>query len=89
MEVHELLEESWIQIYVLKAINATFLTLIPKSENTDFPDQFRPIALCNFIYKIISKVLANHIKNILPLLICPQQTGYVESRQILDNIILS
>eukprot|EP00253_Pinus_taeda_P025049 PITA_25049 len=51
---------------VLSTINATFLTLIPKSDHTDSPDKFRPIALCNVLYKILSKLMANRLKPILP-----------------------
>jgi len=51
---------------VLPAINATFLTLIPKPDHTDSPDKFRPIALCNVLYKILSKLMANRLKPILP-----------------------
>ena len=45
--------------------------------------------LCNVIYKLISKVIANRLKPLLPLLISPEQIGYVEGHQILDGIILS
>eukprot|EP00253_Pinus_taeda_P031168 PITA_31168 len=74
---------------VLSAINATFLTLIPKSDHADSPDKFRPIALCNVIYKILSKLMANGLKPILPSIISQEQSGYVEGRQITDSIILS
>eukprot|EP00253_Pinus_taeda_P029050 PITA_29050 len=47
------------------------------------PDGFRPIALCNVVYKIISKVIANRLKPLLPALISEE----VEGRQILNNII--
>jgi len=58
-------------------------------EESNTPDKYRPIALCNVIYKLISKVLENRFKPLLPLLISPEQTCYVEGRQILDGIILS
>jgi len=51
------------------------------------PERYRPIALCNVVYKIISKVVANRLKPLLSSLVSGEQTGYVEGRQILDNII--
>ena len=50
---------------------------------------FHPISLCNVILKIIMKVLANWLKPLLLGLISPEQTGFVEGRQILDGIILT
>lgn len=70
-------------------LNATFIALVPKGEDSNKPDKYRPIALCNMIYKIISKVIANRLKPLLPLIISPEQSGYVEGRQITDGIILT
>jgi hypothetical protein len=87
-EVWQLVEESCSSGKVLPALNATFLTLIPKEERVTNPKNFRPIALCNVIYKIISKFIALRLKPILPFIISKEQSGYVEGRKIMDSIIL-
>jgi len=82
-------EDSRCSTSILKSLNSTFLALIPKEEEANTPTKFRPIALCNVIYKIISKFVANRMKPILLGLISEEQSGYVEGRQILDNILLA
>ena len=87
-EVLEIVEESRSKRGVLKAFGATLLTLIPKEVSEYSCDKFRPIALCNVIYKINSKVIENYLKPLLPSLINPEQSGFVEGRNILDGVIL-
>jgi hypothetical protein len=70
------------------ATNTSFLALIPKDKNASSFDRFRPISLCNVSYKILAKIIANRLKNLLPQLILPNQGGFVEKRQIWDNITL-
>eukprot|EP00253_Pinus_taeda_P031999 PITA_31999 len=89
LEVWQVVEESRANRWMLPSMNATFITLIPKEAHSRTPDKFRPIALCNIIYKIVSKVIASRLKPLLPLLISPEQSGYVEGRQITDGIILT
>jgi hypothetical protein len=88
-EVWQVVEESRTSGQVLSALNATFLTLIPKEERVTHPKQYRLISLCNVIYKIITKVIATRLKPILPFVISKEQAGYVEGRKIMDSVILS
>jgi hypothetical protein len=88
-EVWQVVEESRTSGQVLLTLNATFLTLIPKEERVTHPKQYRPISLCNVIYKIITKVIATHLKPILPFVISKEKVGYVEGRKIMDSVILT
>lgn len=84
-----MVDESRTLHWLLPALNSTFIAPIPKEAITRTPDKFRPIALCNVIYKVISKVIANRLKPLLSILISQEQFGYVEGRYILDGIILT
>jgi len=82
-------EESRTPGKVLSAFNVTFLMLIPKEERVTHPKQYTLIALCNFIYKIITKVSVMCLKPILSYIISKDQDGYVEGRKIMDSFILA
>ena len=74
--------------FLLKELNKTIITLIPKVECPEKVSQFRPINLCNVAYKIISKVLVNRLRPIMDSLITSFQSTFVKGRFILDNLIL-
>ena len=86
-DILNVVEDSRKNRTILKVLNTSFISLIPKQDNAQTPERYRPVALCNIVYKIISKVVANKVKPLLPTLVSGEQSGYVEGKQILDIII--
>jgi len=75
--------------YIPKGCNASFIALVPKVKNPVNLEQYRPISLVGAIYKIISKVLAERIKKVLPLVIDECQSAFLKNRGILDSVLMA
>lgn len=67
----------------------TDIVLIPKILNPTSTSHFRVTSICNFVYKIISKVLANRLKVHLSKLIIPFPCAFITGKQIQNNMIVS
>ncbi|KAL0293831.1 UNVERIFIED_CONTAM: Retrovirus-related Pol polyprotein from type-2 retrotransposable element R2DM [Sesamum radiatum] len=74
---------------LLKQINATLISLIPKVNSPSVVAEFRPISCCNVLYKAVTKILVQRMRSILHTLISPSQNAFVPGRSIGDNVLLA
>ncbi|XP_056695450.1 uncharacterized protein [Spinacia oleracea] len=74
---------------ILREFNMTNIALIPKCENPDSVTKYRPISLCNVIYKIVSKCITNRLRMVIGDLVGPYQNAFIPGRAISDNILLA
>jgi hypothetical protein len=85
-DLHRAVEESRYSGHISGALNATFFALIPKVSKPETFNDFRPISLCNFVYKVISKIIANWMKDKLATSISYEQFGFLKDRLIFDSV---
>ncbi|KAK3225534.1 hypothetical protein Dsin_005396 [Dipteronia sinensis] len=69
-------------------INLTLLCLIPKVKNVERVTNLRPISLCIFVYKCISKTITNCLQKVLDCVISETEITFVRVRLIMDNAMV-
>uniref|UniRef100_A0A803Q5K4 Reverse transcriptase domain-containing protein n=1 Tax=Cannabis sativa TaxID=3483 RepID=A0A803Q5K4_CANSA len=69
-------------------VNHTFICLIPKVDHPELIEQFKPISLCNFQYKVIAKILSNRLRPVMEDLVSPVQSAFIPGRWIAETSIL-
>ena len=69
-------------------LNSTNIILIPKIQSPESISSFRPISLCNSMYKIITKIIVGRLRPYLDKLIGPCQAAFVPGRRGVDNTII-
>ena len=81
---------NWLNLGEMsKEVSCTDVVLIPKQSGPELVSHFRPISLCNFMNKIITRVMVNRLKPLLGELITENQSAFVARRQIHDNIMVA
>ena len=70
-------------------LNQTLIALIPKLSGPKLVSHYRPISLCNIVYKTVTKIFVQRLKPLLPSLISPMQSTFLAGRRGMDNVIIS
>ena len=85
-ELLDVAEFSKKECFMSGSLNVTFITLIPKKDSPETFSYFRPITLCNLVYKLVTKIIADRLNPMLSKYISKEQFGFLDNRQILDAI---
>jgi hypothetical protein len=88
-DIHKVVKDFYCSAVLPTDMNNTFIALIPKKIAPSVLQDFRPISLCNVIYKIITKSLTDILKNHLPDIIHPTQFAFVHGRRKSNIIIIT
>ena len=72
----------------LFSLNFGIITLLPKTQEANKIQQYRPICLLNVSFKIFTKVATIRVNSVLDNIIIPSQTAFMRGRNILGVVIL-
>ena len=90
--MEDLVKEEIMNVFLCRKIpdylNGTNIVLIPKVQSSESISSYRPISLCNSVYKIITKIIVGRLIPYLDKLISPRQAAFVTGRRGVDNTII-
>ncbi|XP_026428320.1 uncharacterized protein LOC113324214 [Papaver somniferum] len=85
----EAIQYFWRRKYIPRGLNSIFLVLLPKTQNAKKPNQFRPIGLSNFSFKVFTKILSTRMSGLMSKLVSSQQAAYIKGRNIHEQVMLA
>ncbi|XP_071905753.1 uncharacterized protein [Coffea arabica] len=88
-DVHRVVVSFFCGSELPRFITFTSIVLLPKVSNPQDFSKFRPISLCNFFNKLLSRISVGRLASVVPRIITPEQTGFVKGRSIIDNYFLA
>lgn len=86
-DVEGIFDQFWSGNLDLVNLNKASIVMIPKKTNSTSVGDYRPISIINLIPKLITKVLSNRLRLILPELVSSQQTAFTRDRHIAENFL--
>jgi len=83
------IREFFISGNLPRGFNATAITLIPKVTGADRLTQFRPVACCTTIYKVITRIISRRLKLFIDQAVQANQVGFIKGRLLCENVLLA
>lgn len=75
--------------HLLPQWNNTSITLVPKVKTPTTVKEYRPIACCTVVYKLISKILTARLAKVVGMVVHEAQAGFIPGKHIADNTLLA
>ncbi|XP_028113522.1 uncharacterized protein LOC114311595 [Camellia sinensis] len=88
-DIFKFMQEFYQHIKLVKELNSSFITLIPKKESPNGLTDYRPISLVGVVYKILAKVLSRRLKQVLPNVISEVEMAFLGGRNIFDGVMIA
>lgn len=86
--IHDFVLNCFDNPTLIQEVNNILITLIPKGDDPTQVTHFRPIALCNVIYKIVTKIITQRLRCIMPFVVAASQSSFIPERSTVDNILV-